>query len=285
MEAFCPTAQVIIPRVHSFKSGEVQLSLSADFKGVSSHKTAIVCQRLSGAIHDEILSFISCLELLKRENINVQKAFVPYLPYTRQDKKQPYHSCGFRVLATVFKAFGLKSILTIDKHNKIDSYDSLVFKSFFPLESFKQDIKKRFNLDQCLLIAPDEGAREKVQSLSQNLSVSYGVLKKLRQESSLSIELGKPLQLKGKTILLIDDLVDTGKTLMTARNLLKDLGAKDVHAYVTHWVPTTLEKGFVSAFESMTTTSTASNFLIPPKNLRILDIRLEIESQLKTFCN
>ncbi len=175
---------------------------------------------------------------------------LPYLPYARQDirfikpgKEEHTESLSSEVIATLIKAFDVSRLVTVDMHSKRicpvveGSYDFFGVRAYNVSASdiIAEYVKKM--RAQLLLVATDEGAMKRVQFASEKTGLDYVVLKKKRISATvvqfLNIEEVRE-KVTGKDVLLLDDIISTGGTMITAANELRNLGAGDVFFGATH---------------------------------------------------
>lgn len=123
-----------------------------------------------------------------------------------------------------------------------------------------------------ILISPDEGSRERVEKLSTKLNIPYAIIQKSRDSANIARAIGISKEVNGKECVVIDDIVDTGGTLLSAVNLLFSKGAHAVHAYITHGLfsKNCLELIHNSPLNSLTVTNAVE--LPSSANINIVDI-------------
>jgi len=170
---------------------------------------------------------------LKKEGAKKISAILPYLAYTRQDRKEAKKSLAMDWFAKTFKISGVSEIITLDIHSQLaQKLFDMPLISLSPAKIFADEIKKISFID-ATIIAPDEGAINRCQDVKKYLGIKEPIsyFKKKRNGQKISSVF------KGKAkrrVILIDDILDTGGTLIVACKELKKLGVHEIIIMVTH---------------------------------------------------
>jgi len=180
---------------------------------------------------ENFLELVFFLDALKRLKAKVSLV-VAYFGYARQDRVvKKGEALSAAVISNIISAYGPKTVCIIDMHSE-RAREFLEFKNKLPLELFVPFFKDRKNL---VVVAPDYGAREKAKMFSRMLNAPVAFLAKKREESKVKIVEIKD-HVKGKDVVIVDDIIDTGATLVRAVNFLKKKGCKDVYIAATHGI-------------------------------------------------
>lgn len=180
----------------------------------------------------QMLEFLMLCHTLKKEGSSVT-AILPYLAYMRQDKNELLASWGAKWVASLIKASGIDELITLDIHSRLamNLFDIPIV-SLSPSGIFADEIKTLGFLD-ATLVAPDEGAIERCENVRDALGkkedISY--FKKERKESLVSSVFYGTV---GKRAIIIDDILDTGNTLIKSCEILRKEGAEEIVIMVTH---------------------------------------------------
>jgi ribose-phosphate pyrophosphokinase len=162
-------------------------------------------------------------------------AFLPYLAYTRQDKDQPGKSLATAWAASVLEASGIDEVVTVDVHSERDKqFFNVPLVSVFPAELFVGAIVKHGLVD-ATIVAPDSGAIWRCEAIRRAMGMSaehVSYFEKRRNEKG--IRHTGPFGEVGTRVLIIDDMLDTGGTLVSACEKLSEAGAQQVYIMVTH---------------------------------------------------
>jgi len=180
-----------------------------------------------------LMSFLLLAHTLKKENAPKVTAILPYLAYARHDKKEGLKSYATALIGSLFNAAGIDEVITIDIHSPLSiKLFPMPVISLSPAKLFAGEIKK-LNLQDITFIAPDEGAVERATQVAKEYGtdkISFFV--KTRTESGITQS-----DLQGETsqkAIIIDDILDTGQTLVLACEKLKEKGADEIYIFITH---------------------------------------------------
>ena len=220
----------------TFPDGETYVRIT-DVEKLSRDEVLII-QTFYPDQNTRIMEFLLTLDALREVGINEVKAIIPYLAYTRQDKiflkGEPI---SIRAILNIFYDLGVREIYTIDVHSpKILEYFKGRLHNIIPSELFAKRLRDMVELDKTLIVAPDEGAKERARLLSKALDTEYVVIKKYRDRVTGEIrhELPKDLYVRGRHIVIVDDIISTGGTLASIARFVRSLGAKEVVAVASH---------------------------------------------------
>lgn len=188
---------------------------------------------------DNLMELLLMIDAAKRASAKNIIAVIPYFGYARQDKKgKPRVPIGAKLVANLLTAAGVSRIMTIDLHaDQIQGFFEVPVDHLYASELFIEDIKA-LNLDNLLIASPDMGGSKRANAYSKLLNCGVVICYK---ERAIANAIGKMQVLgdvKGKDVVIIDDMVDTAGTLTKAANLMKEQGASSVRAYCTHGVLT-----------------------------------------------
>lgn len=204
--------------------------------------------RLENDIKDKNVLFVGALETLtdifqffllsnaaKNNGAKNIFALVTYLGYCRQDRVvEKGEPISLEVISGMFNSSGIKKLFIVDWHSdKIKKYLKIPAVNLIPLDIFTKEIKKIKNL---VLVGPDAGAADRIKLLSQKLKLPMAILKKIRpaQEKAKIIEMEDGVE--GKNIAIVDDMIETGGTIVEAAKFLRNHGAKDIYVLATHGI-------------------------------------------------
>ena len=181
-----------------------------------------------------LVRFLFLVHTLKKERAHRITAVLPYLSYSRQDKNEPQKSFATPLIGRLLKSAGVDKVLTIDAHSpEVKTLYPIQLTSLSPAEIFANEII-RLGMDDATILAPDEGALPRAKGVAAcigpDAQVSY--LKKERTEKGI---IHSEIQgTTGKRIIIIDDILDTGSTLLSCCKKLCAHGAEEIVIMVTH---------------------------------------------------
>jgi len=193
---------------------------------------------------NKILQLNFAIDAIKRANATEIIPIIPYFPYARQDKRDQYRGpIGAKVIAEMLQNRGATSIITFDLHaDQIEGFFNIPVNHLRGKYLFYKHIIKIGN-SNTVLCSPDAGGVKRVKKIRDLISqkhpaivMPYVTIDKTRTGANQIGEMTIIGEVKGKDVIMIDDMCDTGGTLVKAVNALLDNGARSVRAIVTHGV-------------------------------------------------
>jgi ribose-phosphate pyrophosphokinase len=171
---------------------------------------------------------------LKRAGAGRVTALLPYLGYSRQDKAAAGESLGMAWVGGLLRAAGVDAVATVDAHSARDGeLLGCALTSLSPATLFAAALRAR-GLDTATLAAPDEGAIARCEAVRACLGGSAPIVSFIKHRTARGVTLGEPSGQAGRRVVLVDDILDTGATLVLAARALARQGARDIHIMVTH---------------------------------------------------
>ena len=184
---------------------------------------------------ERLLSLALLAHTLKKEGCQKLTAFLPYMAYSRQDKDKPGESLAVAWLGSVLKASGVDDVFTVDVHSERDKQlFQLPLMSIFPADLFASAIKQNL-MTNATIVAPDKGAIPRSEAVNRSLgrpdcAIPYFEKKRDRTGIKHTEMFGSV----GPRAIIIDDILDTGATLISACNRLLQVGTREIFIMVTH---------------------------------------------------
>ncbi|MBI5123302.1 ribose-phosphate diphosphokinase [Candidatus Roizmanbacteria bacterium] len=179
-----------------------------------------------------LFAFLLLAHTLKKESAQKVTALLPYLAYSRHDKKEDLKSYATELIGSLFSASYIDEIITVDIHSpqSINLFP-IPITSISPAKLFAEEVKK-LNLQDLTFVAPDEGAINRTTAVAKELGKEITYIVKTRTEAGVT---HSEIQGKtGKKVIIIDDILDTGKTLISACEKLKVNGTDEIYIMITH---------------------------------------------------
>ena len=177
------------------------------------------------------------IDALKRASAGSIVAVMPYFGYARQDRKvRPRTPITAKLVADLISAAGADRVVSMDLHaGQIQGFFNIPFDHLYAMPVFIDHLR-RVNLDneESIVVSPDAGGVERARAYSKRLNTDLAIIDKRRSAPGVSEVMNIIGDVKGRTCILIDDLVDTAGTLCAAAAALKEHGAEKVVAYITH---------------------------------------------------
>ena len=227
LEISASLAESIVPiKIHRFPSGEyickIDHSLASQILVVGSIRT-----------NDDLMEALSIIDAAKRAGASDITLVAPYIAYGRQDvMQQPISSVGIEIIANILNAMPISRLITADIHsiNSLKSFRmNVTHITAQDIITHYQDILLK---DTDIIVAPDAGSRERLGKLG--LETIF--LSKKRTDGKVIMELNDSVT--DKKCLIIDDIFDSGSTMMAAHDILNAHGSSRVYGYVTHFLGT-----------------------------------------------
>lgn len=226
-----------------FGNSEVKVTIQEPV----ANETCFVIQPISNPSDTNLMELFFFCDALRRQEAKKVIGFIPYFGYARQDVQHRIGECvSSNVIIRFFESIGFSKIYTIDIHDEAtEGVFSIPYKNISALPLLADEIKKyldnnKVSLDQISVMSPDQGGIERTRNfgeeLFKNIDFSLAVIEKKRDRNK--IHKSKALDLygdvKGKTVILVDDIVTSGGTLLNAVDLCLKQGAKRAIAAIIH---------------------------------------------------
>lgn len=275
-------AELGVVSIDNFADGEVLVKSLSDVKD----KDVTIIESTAKNAHEILFQLLLLIDSVKRSGARSVKLYVPYFGYSRQERVSWFNepvSC--EVVAKILDTAEVDEILTFDLHHPIiENFFKTPFKSLNTTKLFVDYYKKYFaehNIDtkDVVIISPDHGSNTRAELLSKEFEGTKKViLDKRRPKPNLAEHLEVNVdEVKDKICIIIDDIIDTGGTLVSAADLLIRSGAKSVLVAASHGVfsPNSLNRLLESPLDDIVVTNTIERRL--PKEIHITDISELIE--------
>ncbi len=219
--------------VKRFSDGEVWVEIDENVR----MKDAYIIQPTCSPANENLMELLIMIDALKRASIDTITAVLPYYGYARQDRKvQPRTPITSKLVADLLTAAGASRVVAIDLHaGQIQGFFDIPFDHLYALTIFMNYFKKNPLADP-LIVSPDVGGAERARAYAKRMGTSLALIDKRRPQPNVSEVMHVIGDVEGKNAILVDDIVDTGGTLVSAAEALLDRGAKSVIACCTHAV-------------------------------------------------
>ena len=220
--------------IRKFSDGEIYIEINENIRGNS----IFVIQSVSSPANDNLMELLLCIDALKRSSAKNITAVIPYFGYARQDRKVvPRTSISAKLVSNLITKAGADRVVTVDLHaGQIQGFFDIPVDNLFATPIFARHVKKKIKTKNLICIAPDVGGTERARALGKLLNVGLAIVDKRRPKAGQSQVMNIIGDVRGKTWIIVDDIIDSGGTIVNAAAALKKRGAKDVHVYVTHGV-------------------------------------------------
>jgi len=213
-----------------FKDGEIQVYYNETIRG----KYVFIIQP-TFAPAENLMELLIMIDAAKRASAQKIIAVVPYFGYARQDRKdRPRTSIGAKLMANLLSAAGVNRVITMDLHaDQIQGFFEIPVDHLYSSNVFYPYIQS-LKLDNLCMVSPDTGGTKRASTYAKALNCDLAIGFKQREKQNEVATLQIIGDVKDKNCIIVDDIIDTGGTLIKAANKLKELGAKSVMAMCTH---------------------------------------------------
>ncbi|OGP84873.1 MAG: phosphoribosylpyrophosphate synthetase [Deltaproteobacteria bacterium RBG_16_54_11] len=218
-------------QVKTFSDGEIAVDLNESVRGLDTFVVQSTCPPVNNNLM-ELLIMIDALRRASAERIN---AVIPYYGYARQDRKvAPRQPISAKLIANLITVAGASRVLTIDLHaGQIQGFFDIPVDNLYASPIVLDYLRNKFK-DDLVLIAPDAGGVERTRAFARRLDASLAIIDKRRERANVAQVMNIIGKVKGKTSVILDDMVDTAGTLTEAAKALKEHGAAAIFACCTH---------------------------------------------------
>ena len=219
-----------------FADSEVYVEIKENMRG----NDVFVIQSTSYPANDNIMELLICIDSLRRSSAKSITAVIPYFGYARQDRKVvPRSPISAKLVANLIVNAGATRVLTMDLHaNQIQGFFDIPVDNLFAAPVLVKHILKNISSKNIVSVAPDVGGVERARAIGKRLNSGLAIIDKRREKPGQSEVMNVIGNVKGKTCIIIDDLIDSGGTICNAAEALIKNGAKEVYCYVVHGVLT-----------------------------------------------
>jgi ribose-phosphate pyrophosphokinase len=240
--------------VGRFSDGEVMVEILENVRG----KDVFVLQSTCAPTNDNLMEVMVMVDALKRASASRITAALPYFGYARQDRRvrSSRVAISAKVVANMLEVAGVDRVLTMDLHaDQVQGFFDIPVDNIYASPLLLADVAKR-NLDDCIVVSPDVGGVVRARALAKQLGTDLAIIDKRRPKANLSEVMNLIGEVRDRTCIIMDDMVDTAGTLTKAADALKAEGATRVLAYCTHPVLSgqAIERVTMSALDELVVT-------------------------------
>ncbi|MBN8889359.1 MAG: phosphoribosylpyrophosphate synthetase [Rhodospirillales bacterium 70-18] len=220
--------------VRRFADMEVFVEIHENIRG----EDVFIVQSTSYPANDNLMELLITLDALRRASARRVTAVIPYFGYARQDRKSGSRTpISAKLVANLITAAYAQRVLTMDLHaGQIQGFFDIPVDNLIAAPLFVQDIKARFAGRDLMIVSPDVGGVLRARNIATRLGVDLAIIDKRRERAGVSEVMHVIGEVEGRDCVLVDDIVDSGGTLVNAAKALIANGAKSASVYVTHGV-------------------------------------------------
>jgi len=216
--------------VKNFSDGEINVEIDESVRGMD----VFVIQSICAPVNNNLMELLILIDALKRASARRITAGLPYYGYARQDRKvSPRAPISAKLVADLITTAGASRILTVDLHaGQIQGFFNIPVDHLFAAPVLLDYLKQLKN--DIVIVSPDAGGVERARAYAKRLSSSLAIIDKRREGANVSQVMNIIGDVSGMVAVLVDDMVDTGGTLVRGAYALIEKGAKAVFACCTH---------------------------------------------------
>jgi len=220
--------------VGRFSDGEVNVELLQNVRG----KDVFVLQPTGAPTNENLMELVILVDALKRASAGRITAAIPYFGYARQDRRPRSARVPItaKVVANMLQAVGVQRLLTMDLHaDQIQGFFDIAVDNVYAAPVLLADLDRQ-KYDDLLVVSPDVGGVVRARAFAKRLECDLAIIDKRRPKANVSEVMNIIGEVKDRTCVIMDDIVDTAGTLCKAAQALKESGARRVLSYCTHAV-------------------------------------------------
>jgi ribose-phosphate pyrophosphokinase len=216
--------------VKNFSDGEINVEIDESVRGMDVFAIQSICD----PVNNNLMELLILIDAVKRASARRITAVLPYYGYARQDRKvSPRAPISAKLVADLITTAGASRILAVDLHaGQIQGFFNIPVDHLFAAPVILDYLKKIKN--DVVIVSPDAGGVERARAYAKRLNASLAIIDKRRDSPNVAQVMNIIGDVSGMTAVLVDDMVDTGGTLVRGAYALMEKGAKEVHACCTH---------------------------------------------------
>ena len=217
--------------VTTFSEGEIRVKINENVRG----KDVFIIQPTCYPVNNNLMELLILIDSLRRASAKRITAVLPYFGYARQDRKdQPRVPITAKLVANLITTAGVDRILTVDLHaGQIQGFFDIPMDHLYAVNIFVNHIKK-IKIKDIVIVSPDVGGIKMARAYAKKFGAPLAIVDKRRISGEDTEAMNILGDIKGKNLIIVDDLVATASSLVEAASALKKQGGKDIYAAITH---------------------------------------------------
>lgn len=217
--------------VSTFSDGETRVEIDENVRGMD----VFVIQPTCSPVNITCMELLIMIDALKRASAGRITTVIPYYGYSRQDRKvAPRAPITAKLLADLITTAGANRVLSIDLHaGQIQGFFNIPVDNLFATPVLLEYMKKKY-VDNTVVVSPDTGGVERARAFGKRLGASLAIIDKRREGPNEAQVMNIIGNIEGKSVILIDDMIDTAGTVVQGAGALKNAGALEVSVCCTH---------------------------------------------------
>ena len=215
----------------NFSDGETQIEIGDNVRG----QDIFILQSTCPPVNDNLIQLLLIMDALRRASAKSMTVIIPYYGYARQDRKvKPRAPISAKLVADLITTAGASRVVSMDLHaGQIQGYFNIPVDNIFAAPILLYYIQTHLH-NNTVVVSPDAGGVERARAFAKRLDAGLAIIDKRREAPNIAQAMNIIGEVKGKTAIILDDMVDTAGTLTQAAQALKDRGAAGINACCTH---------------------------------------------------
>jgi len=220
--------------VRRFADKEIFVEINENVRG----EDVFIIQSTSFPANDNLMEILILADALRRSSARRITAVIPYFGYARQDRKSaPRTPISAKLVANLITEAGVNRVLTLDLHaGQIQGFFDIPTDNLYAAPVIVRDIREKYDTSKVMVISPDVGGVVRARNVASRIGAPLAIVDKRRPRPGVSEVMNIIGDVAGHTCIMVDDLVDSGGTLVNGAEALLAAGAREVSAYITHGV-------------------------------------------------
>jgi ribose-phosphate pyrophosphokinase len=253
----CNYVEVPLGNAHvsKFSDGECWVEIGENVRGLN----VFIVQPTCTPVNENLMELLVMIDALKRASAGSIITIIPYFGYARQDRKvKPRTPISAKLAADLIETAGSDRVLAMDLHaGQIQGFFSIPFDHIYALPVFMDHLRDQYRSEEVVIVSPDAGGVERARAYSKRLKATLAIIDKRRDTPNESAVMNIIGDVKGRTAIILDDMIDTAGTLTQAAQVVADAGATRVISAATHPVLSgpAIERIEASALEEVVVTN------------------------------
>jgi len=219
--------------VTKFTDNETRVKIHSNVRG----KDVFVIQPTCQPVNENLMELLIMIDALKRASAHRITAVIPYFGYARQDRKdQPRVPITAKLVADMLSVAGANRVLTMDLHaGQVQGFFDVPVDNLYAIEAFVTHFEKK-SISDLTIVSPDVGGIKMARAYAKRFHAGLAIVDKRRNSPEDTEVMHIMGEVKGRNVILVDDIIATGSSLVEAAKALKNAGAKQIYAAITHGV-------------------------------------------------
>ena len=220
--------------VRRFADKEIFVEINENVRG----EDVFIIQSTSFPANDNLMELLILADALRRSSARRITAVMPYFGYARQDRKSaPRTPISAKLVANLIVESGIHRVLTLDLHaGQIQGFFDIPTDNLYAAPIIARDMRDHYDVNKLMIVSPDVGGVVRARNVASRVGAPLSIVDKRRPRPGVSEVMNIIGEVEGRACMLIDDIVDSGGTLVNAAEALLKAGATEVSAYITHGV-------------------------------------------------